>query len=172
MDYCTVVCMGGWLLGCICPCFFFCIKSPVGFLVYPEVSLAHVLSRTNGCQVVVLMHFLDYNMCVIKVYPSIVSQRMGSKVVDDNLALWLVFIYLSEIARIGANIFQRKPALPTLVWEGVVEAKVYSGKGLLLQELLSKFWSKDVCSIKLYKHILKLVLNRHMIFLVSKGCLV
>jgi len=108
--------MGGWLLGCICPCFFFfCIKSPVGFLVYPEVSLAHVLSRTNGCQVVMLMHFLDYNMCVIKVYPSIVSQRMGSKVVDDNLALWLVFIYLSEIARIGANIFQQKQALPTLV---------------------------------------------------------
>ena len=64
MDYCTVVCMGGWLLGCICPCFFFCIKSPVGFLVYPEVSLALVLSRANGCQVVVLMHFLDYNMCV------------------------------------------------------------------------------------------------------------
>ena len=72
---------------------------------------------------------------MFKVYLSIVSQRMGSKVVDDNLALWLVFIYLSEIARIGANVFQRKPGIADtcvrgcrggkgVLWEGVTSTGV------------------------------------------------
>ena len=92
---------------------FFVLNHPVSFLVYPEVSLALVLSQEwlpSGDA-----HSFSTRICVFKVYLSIVFQRMGSKVVEDNLALWLVFIYLSEIARIGANIFQRKPALPTLV---------------------------------------------------------
>ena len=64
VEYCTVVCMGGWLLGCICPCFFFVLNHPVSFLVYPEVSLALVLSRKNGCQVVMPIHFRLEYVCV------------------------------------------------------------------------------------------------------------
>jgi len=71
VEYCTVVCMGGWLLGCICPCFFFVLNHPVSFLVYPEVSLALVLSRKNGCQVVMPIHFrLEYvcSKCIYQLF--------------------------------------------------------------------------------------------------------
>ena len=50
---------------------FFVLNHPVSFLVYPEVSLALVLSRKNGCQVVMPIHFrLEYvcSKCIYQLF--------------------------------------------------------------------------------------------------------